>query len=74
MRIKELGLPDNWLSVNGPDGHGANVVYYDYNRKWRVYHIVDHGTLVYDETFIKVEDAFDYAFTKAEWDAKYNKR
>jgi hypothetical protein len=74
-KIKELGIPDGWLSINGPDGFGATVIHYEYNRKWRVYEIVDHGKLVYDEWFRNLEDALDYAYMQAQKAApEYNRK
>jgi|GEM_PF-7025409 len=63
--LNELGIPPKWLSVNGPDSFGANVIHYEYNNMWRVYHIVDYGTLVYDEWFGNFEDALAYTYQQA---------
>lgn len=74
-KLKELGIPGDWLSVNGPDSFGANVIHYEYNNMWRVYEIVDHGTLVYDEWFRNLGDALDYAYLQAQKEAsQYNRK
>ena len=73
-QLHELGLPDKWLSVNGPDSYGATVIYYDYNGQWRVYQNADRDAKVYDQWFRNMEDAFAYVYMQAQKEATYYRK
>ena len=70
--IQKLGLPATYLSVNGRDTWGINLVYYSYNNKWRLYSIDEHGQHHVDENFVHLEDAFDRVLHFAKREVKRN--